>query len=443
LEFYKATCATTQEDGKTVNPSLEELLRAEPINYEASRYAEIFYRKIEYEEATYIETGTAILSLWADLITRAQTNDEFRRYMEIEAPVFNLVWSSLSKGICIDRDRLKIHKNDARDEFYLTLRDFAVDFSLPIEIPSESAIERELTARGFDIEGGNRDYILEFLPMRDCFGSRLSELLKIYRTLNALNQLPTSKKLAFPIADISGTRTSRIILRAPSLQNLAKKHRNVIHPREGKRLQYVDYCQFEPGIMAALSGDPQIIRLYQSGDLYKQISQEIFNSVEYRKTAKKLFLSYSYGMSLKKIADAASESGANRKAASEFFRQFSTFEKWKADAVRQYAENGRIGTSLGNYSRRSKQGELSAKEKRSCISQIVQGTGSLIFKKALLALNRELGIAPLIPMHDAILFETSSTRLAAQAVSVMEKVFDEHFEGKIKGKAELSDFAVN
>lgn len=441
VEFHKATCATTKEDGSTASLSLEELLHAEPVKYESSRYSDIFYRRSDYEEATYIEAGAAILSLWTDLMSRAEANDELIRYIEIEAPVFNLVWSSLSQGICIDRDRLKTHKDAARDEFYLTLRDFAVDFSLPIEVPSQLVVDRELVARGFDVSGGNRDYILEFLPMPDDFGSRLSDLLKTYRTLNALNQLPSSKKLAFPLADISGTRTSRILLRAPSLQNLAKKHRDVVCPHEGKRLHYVDYCQFEPGIMAALSRDPQILRLYESGDLYKQISQELFHSVEHRKIAKKLFLSYSYGMSLKKIADAASESGANRRTASDFFRQFSKFEAWKEDVIRRYEDTGKVGTTLGNYSRRSKQGDLSAKEKRSCISQVVQGTGALIFKKALLALNRKLGIVPLIPMHDAVLFETSDTKLATRAISVMKETFDEHFEGRVKGRAELAEFS--
>jgi hypothetical protein len=441
-EFYKATCALTQGDGSVIGLSTEDLLKLAATFIDVNRYSDVFYRRTEFDHSVYARTGSALLKLWSDLERRAADNNELERYMQIEAPVFNLFWASLSKGIGIDRERLRQHKESARDEYYLTLRDFAMDFSLPIEVPSEKMVDRELEMRGFDISGGDRDYILEFLPMSDHFGSRLSNLLKLNRSLNALNQLPTSRKLVFPLVDISGTRTSRILLKAPSLQNLAKKHRDVITAQKGQQLCYVDFCQFEPGIIAALSKDPEILNLYGSGDLYKEVSLAVFGSKDLRKVAKQLFLSYSYGMSQKKIADAASEHGANRKVASEFFRRFSTFEKWKEEVIDLYQQTGKVGTTLGNYSRRANQGELTSKERRSCISQVVQGTGSLIFNKSVLALHKKLRIVPLIPMHDAVLFETSDMKLCERAIATMEATFDEHFGGIVKGRAELSAFTA-
>lgn len=440
LDFYRGTCALTGKDGRIQSRTLEELLHEQPVNYDATKYGEVFYRRVDYSETIYAEAGNAILRLWADLCRRAVEGDEIERYMQIEAPVFNLVWSSISAGISIDRERLRAHKESARDAFYLNLRDFAIRFSLPIEVPSPSSVDRELEARGFDIDEGDRDYILEFLPMPDEFGDRLSELLKAHRTLNTLNQLPSSKALAFPLADIAGTRTSRILFRTPALQNLSRRHRDIVCARIGKQLYYLDYCQFEPGIMAALSNDPYLLQLYEAGDLYDEISLQLFKTKDSRKIEKKLFLSYSYGMNLKKIADAANASGADRKAASKFFRQFSVFERWKDGVTKKYQELGKVGTTLGNYSRRAAQGDLSAKEKRSCISQVVQGTGSLIFKKALLGMNKELGIVPLIPMHDAILFESNDACIAPRAKLVMERVFCEHFKGRTRGRVELASF---
>jgi len=441
IDFYKSACSLTQNDGSNSRVTIEELLQSPPSEFDATKYIEIFYRRSEFDQITYENAGAALLKLWTRLVTEAKENDELDRYMQVEAPIFNLIWSSMSHGIHIDRERLHAHKVAARDEFYLTLRDFSIDFSLPIEIPSRKTIERELGSRGFDITEGTRDYILDFLPMPDDFGSRLGALLRIHRSLNALNQLSATKAVAFPLADVAGTRTSRIILKAPSLQNIAKKHRNVIAAREGKQLYYVDYCQFEPGIMAAISNDAEIIKLFETGDLYSEVSKAVFGSDAFRKVSKQLFLSYSYGMSLKKVADAASAHGADRKTASEFFRLFSTFEAWKGQIIDQYQRSGKIGTAFGNYARRSAQGELSNKERRSCVSQVIQGTGSLIFKKSLIAMHKEHGIAPLIPMHDAILFEASDPRVADHAARTMERVFGEHFDGRLKGRAEISSFA--
>src|SRR5690606_33381578 len=101
-----------------------------------------------------------------------------------------------------------------------------------------------------------------------------------------------------------------------------------------------------------------LLDLYESGDLYTEVSQSIFSSKQQRKLAKQLFLSFAYGMSLKKLADAAAERGATRKTASDFFRQFSDFERWKESIAEEYRATGRIGTSLGNYARRSKDGDL-------------------------------------------------------------------------------------
>ena len=66
-------------------------------------------------------------------------------------------------------------------------------------------------------------------------------------------------------------------------------------------LSYVDYDQFEVGVMAALSGDPCLISLYLEKDLYEVLSEQLFGDRSQRKFAKQLFLSYAYGMELKKM----------------------------------------------------------------------------------------------------------------------------------------------
>src|SRR5690606_1445660 len=202
-----------------------------------------------------------------------------------------------------------------------------------------------------------------------------------------LNAIPLSQKRIFPIVDAFGSVTSRIYYKDPSLQNLSKRHRNIISPDEGMALSYVDFGQFEAGIMGALSQDKHMLELFSSGDLYALAAEKIFADTDRRKAAKRLFLSYAYGMKRKSLIDAAVGFGAEREAAKNFFNQFSRFEQWKSEIWSEFQTNGRVGTAFGNYLSRASSAELTEKEKRSAVSQVVQGTASLIFKKALLKLS--------------------------------------------------------
>ena len=140
------------------------------------------------------------------------------------------------------------------------------------------------------------------------------------------------------------------------------------------------------------------------------------------------------------LIDAAVEFGAQRNMAKEFFNQFTRFEAWKQDVWREFKNNGRIGTEFGNYLSRSGSGELSEKEKRSAVSQVVQGTASLIFKKALLKLSNLKGVELKIPMHDAVLFQHGEDFDPAEVAKMFASVVTEHFGGKIKGKASVESF---
>lgn len=109
-------------------------------------------------------------------------------------------------------------------------------------------------------------------------------------------------------------------MRSPSLQNLPKKYRTIIGARAGFQLCYVDFDQYEVGIMAALSEDPELIALYGSGDMYDLFASTHLGLENNRKAAKQLFLSYAYGMSRKALIDAAVSLGASRENAKSAFR---------------------------------------------------------------------------------------------------------------------------
>lgn len=404
------------------------------------RYRNIVFKNAALDTETLILVGAALLHLSDDVETKAKVANEWERYSTLEIPVNEYLIRSVASGIAINSTALRKHKDNIEFAYYMALKEFSRKYSLPLEVPSDDEVVDYLSPKGFDFPGVGVDYILNFVPMADGFSDRLLELRKIATSRMVLNAIPFSEKRIFPIVDNFGSITSRIYYKDPSLQNLAKRHRDIISPDEGMKLSYVDFGQFEAGIMGALSGDQNMLDLFASGDLYSLVAEKIFSDTSKRKPAKRLFLSYAYGMKRKNLIDAAVEFGAQRDLAKAFFIQFSTFEKWKSRVWTEFQTNGRIGTAFGNYLSRSGSGELSEKEKRSAVSQVVQGTASLIFKKALLRLSFLTNVELKVPMHDAVLFQHPEDFDPAEVANMFAAVVTEHFEGKIVGKASVANF---
>lgn len=405
-----------------------------------SNYFRIFNRSAPFDTTTYQEFGAALSAYWHFLKSSAQEKNELERFQLIEQPVSRYLVLSASKGIAIDVERLQAHKRTLEHDYYTSLKTFSARYHLPLEVPDEQDIIDYLQPRGFDFTGVEVDYVLEFVPMQDNFGSDLIKLRKLAQSRKVLAALPTSKNRVFPLVDTFGSITSRIYFKDPSLQNLARRHREILVPDTGKQFCYVDYDQYEVGIMAALSGDPQLLALYSNGDMYKTLATLLFSDPGKRKHAKRLFLAYAYGMNMKSLIDAATGYGAERFSAKAIFRDFSVFEEWKSSLWQDFSNDSRVGTSLGNYLNRTCSGTLLRQEQRSAVSQVVQGTASLIFKKALLELSNLPEVELKLPMHDAALVQTLPSYDVNQLPRIFGDVMSKHFNDRIVGKASIQSF---
>jgi DNA polymerase I-like protein with 3'-5' exonuclease and polymerase domains len=216
------------------------------------------------------------------------------------------------------------------------------------------------------------------------------EMLRAEEDLNSVLYMLANwggSSKCYPIYSGFGTITSRITLREPSLQNLRKCNRAIIVPDTGKKLLYVDYSQFEAGILASLSGDPLLINLYNS-DIYEDLARVVLNDSTKRADAKVIFYRYMYG------DDSLSET------AKRYFNRFGKMRKFKATIVSEMDTNQKVGTSFGNF--RFSNGE----EHGWSLSHRIQGTASLIYKNAVIRVANELPTVKfLIPMHDATLYQ--------------------------------------
>jgi DNA polymerase I-like protein with 3'-5' exonuclease and polymerase domains len=444
-EFRIATSGNREDrEGREKRDVFSMLLKSGYLSEEIiGRYRNIAFKNAAIDMQILTLVGMALILLSVDVEEKAKSANEWERYLTLECPVSDYLIRSSAKGVAIDTEALRRHKKDIEHQYYMALKDFSAKYDMPLEVPTDDDVVEYLSPRGFDFSGVGIEYILNFVPTPDGFSEKLLDLRKIAASRMVLNAIPISQKRIFPIVDSFGSVTSRIYYKDPSLQNISKRHRNIICADDGMKLSYVDYGQFEAGIMGVLSRDGSMLELFSSGDLYSTVSEKIFLDTSKRKAAKRLFLSYAYGMKRKSLIDAAVEFGAQREAAKNFFNQFSRFEKWKMEVWEEFRSKGRIGTSFGNFLSRVGFDDLSEKEKRSAVSQVVQGTASLIFKKALIKLSHLPHVQLKIPMHDAVLFQHSDSFDPQDVAHLFAGVMTEHFGGEIGGKASVANFFVD
>lgn len=406
-----------------------------------SAYKRMFNRGLAFDPVIGEEVGRAVGRFYLDLCEQARADGEIERFFTLEVPVYRQLQKAMSAGISINAAGLSQKRLEAEYDFFFCLKNYSAKHDMPLESPSRSSIEARLQATGFDLDGVSVEYVLEFVPHENDFGSDTIELQDFDAARRVLSSLTLASGRTRPLIDVFGSRTSRIHLRNPSLQNIAKKYRSIISPQDGATLCYVDFDQYEVGIMAALSGDAQLAALYSEGDMYELFAKTHLGLADNRKAAKQLFLSYAYGMSRRALIDAAFSLGADRARAKGAFRLFGQYEEWKKALCADFQREGRISTPFGNHVKRSGTGSLTGKERRSAVSQVVQGTASAIFKKALLEVGEIADANIVLPMHDALLFEHRDAGTPAKVVAAFERVMTDMLEGRVGGKASIGEFA--
>ena len=405
-----------------------------------STYKAMFNRGVKFDAAVACEAAKAMSKMYLTLCAEASANGEFDRFLTVEVPVYRVLQKAMTAGITINPAGLSDKRGEAEYDYFFCLKIYSAKHDMPLEVPTRAMIEEKLYTAGFDLSGVSLEYILEFLPHEDEFGNDTLALWSFDAAKRVLSSLALSSDRARPVIDIFGSRTSRIHLRTPMLQNMPKKYRSILAAREGAELCYVDFDQFEVGIMAALSEDPELLALYRAGDMYDLFATTHLELAGNRKAAKQLFLSYAYGMSRKALIDAAVALGADRERAKAAFMLFSKYEEWKKMVCSEFQREGRIATIQGNHYERSGKGQLTAKERRSAVSQVVQGTASLIFKKALLEVSDIEDATIVLPMHDALLFEHRLADTPAKVVLAFERVMTEQLGRRVNGKASIDQF---
>lgn len=416
-----------------------------PDHAASQKFKEVFQSRSswpdEREVRTRLEVAVkAVQMLWADVSQRLEETEELQRFLKVEVPTQGIFNYRQYTGIPINSDVAKGLISKVSDEKYNAYQAVATALAISPTGLNFWNIQKYLAstdaAHLSNVEDGGklREYF-KIAAVESKFANDFLTYDNASRDELILRRAVGSEGRLYPIIETMGTVSGRILVSDPYLQQLRRSYRGIISSEMSKQLSYLDYCQFEPGILAQLSGDPKLIQAYNDGDLYLALSEAIFGDKEHRPISKRIFLAFCYGMSADGIAglivaNAQEESLLDyRDKVEAFFSTFTGLNHYRIYMEEKLERDGFVSSLMGNKRYRTLTGHLSRKEKRWALNQPIQATASLIFKEALVKLAKKFGKESiLLPVHDAVLMQFDSDDGFALKEAAAKKIMIEAFQ---------------
>ena len=403
------------------------------------------------------EAVKALRLQWESLALKLKSVGEFERLISVEWPLHGIFAYRQFNGVRVDAAGAHDLLSRVSSEKYAAYREVAKFLKMsPTDLTFWNIhpyLDRtDVSHLATRAPGGRLQDAFELAASHSEFASCFLSLVKSKRDEAIIKRVIGGHERVYPIFHIFGTISGRILVSDPYLQQLQRAYRSLIAPDTNSRLVYLDYAQFEPGVLAGLSEDKHLTEAYNGGDVYTALAKALFQNPNGRPMAKRVFLAYSYGMTTDHIAallggseGSHTEQKAYAKRIHIFFEQFSKLEDYRITQQKKLFEEGMVSSLLGNRRLRTRDGTLTFKEKRWALNHPVQSTASLIFKEALLSIAKEIGAEKIIlPIHDAVLLQLDNgdnfEREVKIATDMMIAAFGRRLP-RIKARVKVGSFA--
>ncbi|MEO4004304.1 DNA polymerase [Flavobacterium sp. CAU 1735] len=388
------------------------------------RHNRVIDSKFELKESNFKMLLELLATLYLRLLEKDNTEKE--RFEKIETHVNKIIYERQLKGIRIDSNLAKQKCSELEKEIYKIKNDLQLEHN--IFSPDDEKFQLiYLKSKGYNIIKSSL-YTFKVHRNEDKVSKLLYELIRKQQDLDSFIYILShwgGKERTYPDYYGFGTITSRVILRQPSLQNFRKSNRTIIIPDKGMKLLYVDYSQFEAGILASLSDDKDLIELYNT-DIYSNLAENVLENKTLRSDAKIIFYRYMYG-------DNTLSENSKR-----FFKKFKKLEQYKQKIDVEISTKKKIGSVFGNYRYSFNDEHVWS------LSHVIQSTASLIYKNALIRVRKEIrNVDFLIPMHDATLYQVDELQFD-QLKARIEDIYKDEFKkicSKINVRINSGEFA--
>jgi len=229
--------------------------------------------------------------------------------------------------------------------------------------------------------------------------------------------------------------TGRLSSHNPNLQNIPIRsdkgkeiRKSFISRGNGFKLMAADYSQIELRIIAALSGDKNMISAFNNGqDIHAATAAKVFNveledvTRDQRSSAKAVNFGIIYGQSAFGLAQ---NLGISRKEAKgiidSYFEQYPTIKGYMDDAVSEARENGYVKTIMKRrrYLKdiNSANAVVRGFAERNAVNAPIQGSAADIIKMAMIGVDGAMKEANmkskmLLQVHDELVFDVHETEI--------------------------------
>ena len=389
-------------------------------------------------------------------------------FYDIEMPLSTVLFEMEDEGFKIDREglanygvRLDETINELAERIYgYAGKEFNINSPKQLgEILFETLMlpHGKKTKTGYSTNAEVLDKLRAYHPIiQDILDYR--QVVKLKGTyVDGFIKLLTENNKIHTTFKQTGTATGRLSSAEPNLQNipirttLGRELRHYFVPTtEDYVLVDADYSQIELRLLAAISGDENMIGAFLSGvDIHTSTAANVFHvpenmvTSELRKRAKAVNFGIVYGIGEFSLSD---DLHISMKEAKEYIESYKAsyplVDKYLKDVVAEGYEHGFVSTL---YGRRRYIPELSGQNKmlkkfgeRVAMNSPIQGTAADIIKVAMINVNRrlkeeEIDAKLILQVHDELLVEShkSCSDLAA-------KILREEMENAIKLPVPLS-----
>ena len=265
------------------------------------------------------------------------------------------------------------------------------------------------------------------------------------------NEIDSKTRRVHTVYNQAVASTGRLSSNNPNLQNIpirterGKQVRKAFIPRDDSHLLLAaDYSQIELRIIAALSGDQEMLSAFQNNeDIHRTTAAKVFNvplkdvTREQRSNAKTVNFGIIYGVSAFGLSQ---QTNLNRNESKELIETYyATYPKLRAyiqDQINFARDHGYVSTVLGRrrYLKdiNSQNAIVRGAAERNAVNAPIQGSAADIIKLAMIAIqdrlqNEKWKSKMLLQVHDELVFDVPKEEVNAlreMVKSEMENAFE-------------------
>ena len=264
------------------------------------RHTDIYeYRSIEFFSEILSHDARIIYRLAAELPGR-MTRELFSLYRHLELPLMLVLDNMGRVGIGVDGETCAREVKRIEKEMAILAQE--ITGGEDIDLRSDRAVFRFLVRQGVHFQdqrvfqwGKATNTALKEIAALYPMVQKILSFRELGQDLGPLRQMAHRDRI-HPVWGQTRSATSRMYARNPAVQNVSRNLRHLFVPAPGHVLIKADYSQAQMRILAHLSQDPELMRIFNDphGDVHTETSKRL--GLNDRNVAKEINFAICFGM---------------------------------------------------------------------------------------------------------------------------------------------------